>query len=104
MRRLHGHLFNSREQSTNALLSVLLGSISLLSCGIMIYLAYKNGGQAQLRYGGVVFICLFFALIGIILGILSRREPEKMYLTSYIGIVLNGLVLLLGFVLMYLGL
>lgn len=62
MRRLHGHLFNSREQSTNALLSVLLGSISLLSCGIMIYLAYKNGGQAQLRYGGVVFICLFFCI------------------------------------------
>ena len=46
----------------------------------------------------------FFALAGIILGILSRREPEKMYLTSYLGILLNGLVLALGFVLMYMGL
>lgn len=103
MRKPHGHLFSSREQSVNALLSVILGGISLLSCSIMVYLTYKNGGQAQLRYGGVVFICLFFSLAGMILAILSRREPEKFYLTSYLGILLNGLVLAFGFVVMYLG-
>lgn len=68
------------------------------------YLAYENGGQAQLRCGGVVFICLFFALAGMILGILSRREPEKQYMVSYLGMFLNGAVLCLGFALMYLGL
>lgn len=69
----------------------------------MVYLTYKNGGQAQLRYGVVVFICLFFSLAGMILAILSRREPEKFYLTSYLGMLLNGLVLAFGFVVMYLG-
>ena len=69
----------------------------------MVYLTYKNGGQAQLRYGCVVFICLFFFLAGMILAILSRREPEKFYLTSYLGMLLNGLVLAFGFVVMYLG-
>lgn len=69
----------------------------------MVYLTYKNGGQAQLRYGGVVFICLFFSLAGMILAILSRREPEKFYLISYLGMLLNGLVLAFGFVVMYLG-
>ena len=69
----------------------------------MVYLTYKNGGQAQLRYGGVVCICLFFSLAGMILAILSRREPEKFYLTSYLGMLLNGLVLAFGFVVMYLG-
>ncbi len=104
MRRKHGHLFNSREVSTGALLAVMLGGISLTACCVMIYLAYKNGGQAQLRHGGVVFICLFFALAGMILSILSRREPEKRYVVSYLGMILNGAVLGLGFVLMYLGL
>ena len=33
----------------------------------------------------------------------SRREPEKFYLTSYLGMLLNGLVLAFGFVVMYLG-
>lgn len=104
MRRRHGHLFSSREISTKALLSVTLGGISLTACCVMIYLAYENGGQAQLRCGGVVFICLFFALAGMILGILSRREPEKQYIVSYLGMLLNGAVLCLGFTLMYLGL
>jgi hypothetical protein len=61
LRKPHGHLFSSREQSVNALLSVILGGISLLSCSIMVYLTYKNGGQAQLRYGGVV-LYVFFSL------------------------------------------
>lgn len=81
-----------------------LGGISLTACCVMIYLAYENGGQAQLRCGGVVFICLFFALTGMILSILSRREPEKQYIVSYLGMLLNGAVLCLGFALMYLGL
>ena len=103
MRKPHGHLFSSREQSVSALISVILGGVSLFSCGIMVYLTHKNGGQAQLRYGGVVFICLFFSLTGMILAILSRREPEKFYLTSYLGMLLNGLVLAFGFIVMYLG-
>lgn len=104
MRRHHGHLFSSKEISVTALISVILGAISVFSCGSMIYLTYENGGRAQLRYGGVVFICLFFSLLGLVLAILSRREPEKQYFFSYLGMVLNGLVLALGFVIMYLGL
>lgn len=104
MRRRHGHLYNSREVSTNAVLSVIMGAISLFSSIMMIYLTYRNGGEAELRYGGVVFVCLFISLFGLILAILSRREPEKKYLVSYIGMVLNGLVLVLGFIIIYLGL
>lgn len=104
MRRRHGHLYNSREVSTNAVLSVIMGAISLFSSIMMIYLTYRNGGEAELRYGGVVFVCLFISLFGLILAILSRREPEKKYLVSYIGMALNGLVLVLGFIIIYLGL
>ena len=97
-------MFNSREVSTRALLSVALGVISVVSCSLMIYLAFLNGGQAELRSGGVVFLCLFFSLAGLILAILSRREPEKRYWVSYLGMVLNGGILALGFVIIYLGL
>lgn len=104
MNKHHGHLFNSREISTAALLSVILGVICIAACSVMIYLTYRNGGRAQLRYGGVIFICLFFSLLGLILAILSRREAEKLYFFSYLGMVLNGVVLVLGIVVMYLGL
>ena len=104
LKKRHGHLFNSKEISTRALLSAVIGLISVISCGIMIYLTYANGGVAELRYGGVVFLCLFFSLVGLILALLSRREPEKRYVVSYLGMLLNGAVLALGFVVMYLGL
>lgn len=104
MSRRHGHLFSSKEISILAVISDVLGAISVFSCGWMIWLTYRNGGRAQLRYGGVVFVCLFFSLLGMIMAILSRREPEKQYFFSYLGMVLNGLVLALGFVVMYLGL
>lgn len=97
-------MFNSKEVSFRALLSVALGVISVVSCSLMIYLTYLNDGRAQLRYGGVVFLCLFFSLAGLILAILSRREPEKRYWVSYLGMVLNGGILVLGFVIIYLGL
>ena len=104
LKKRHGHLFNSKEISTRALLSVAVGLISVIACGIMIYLTYLHGGTAELRYGAVVFLCLFFSLAGLILAILSRREPEKRYSVSYLGMILNGAVLALGFVVMYLGL
>ena len=43
-------------------------------------------------------------LIGLILAILSRREPDRWYFFSYAGIILNGAVVALCFVTMYLGL
>ena len=104
LRKRHGRMFNSKEVSIRALLSVILGVISVTACAMMIYLTCLNNGQAQLRYGGVVFLCLFFALGGMVLAILSRREPEKRYSVSYLGMVLNGAVLALGFVIIYLGL
>ena len=103
MKRRGSYLFTSKKQSTNALVSVSMGLIALISTILMIVMTYKNGGEAQLRYGAVVFVCLFFSLTGLILAILSRREPDKWYLFSYIGIVLNGAELLICFAAVWLG-
>lgn len=104
MKRPRSYLFRSRKQSTTAGISCSMGAISLISCLLMYYKAYQNGGKAQLSYAAVVFVCLVFSLIGMVLAILSRREPDRVYFFSYLGMILNGLVLVLCFVTMYLGL
>ncbi len=104
MKRPRSYLFTAKKQSTKALIATSLGLISVISMSVMIYLTYKNEGHAELRYGAVAFVCLFFSLIGLILAILSRREPDRWYFFSYAGIVLNGAVVALCFVTMYLGL
>jgi len=70
----------------------------------MIYGAYKNGGQAEPRHAAVVFVCLVLSLAGLILSILSRREPDRNYLFSYAGMVLNTIVIVFCGYVMYLGL
>ncbi|MBP3218317.1 MAG: hypothetical protein IJV26_04070 [Lachnospiraceae bacterium] len=95
--------FTNRKQSLKALISLSFGLICSVSCALMLYLTYQRGGEAELRYGAVVFVCLFFSLTGLILAILSRREPDRWYLISYIGMALNAMVVALCAVIIYLG-
>lgn len=104
MRRPHSYLFNSKKQSTTAGIACILGGISLLSCVLMYDEAYRNGGEASANDAAVVIVCLIFSLVGLILAILSRREPDRIYFFSYLGMALNGVPLVLCFVTMYLGL
>lgn len=103
MKRPRSYLFTSKKQSTRALISTILGLISIISSTMMIVLTYRNNGVALFRYGAVIFVCLFFSLAGLILGILSTRETDKWHFFSWVGIVLNALVLFLCFAAMYLG-
>lgn len=103
-RRRKGHLFSSKKQSYPGLLSFILGLISIVSLILVIYRTFLNDGKALLQYGAVVFLCLLFALCGLIAGILARREPERVYVFAWLGVVLNSVVLALCFVIMYLGL
>ena len=50
------------------------------------------------------FLCIVMALVGLIIAILSRKERDIYYFFSYLGMALNGAVLLAGAGVMYLGL
>lgn len=103
MKKPRNYLFTSRHQSWTALIGSSLGLISLVSSCVMIYEAYSNDGEARERSGAVILLCLIFSLVGMTLSVLSRREPDRWYFFSYAGMVLNGIVLALCFVIMYLG-
>ncbi len=104
MKRPRSYLFTARHQSTGALIAVSLGLISVISTGFVIYKTYEDGGSAGPRSAAVVLLCLIFALTGLILAILSRREPDTLYFFSYLGMILNAVVIAACFIIMYLGL
>ena len=95
--------FTNKKHSFKAMLSLLLGIISLTAGAVMVYLTYLNHGQAELRYGSVLFVCLIISLIGFILAALSVREPDRWYFLSYFSMFLNSLMLILCGVIVYLG-
>lgn len=71
----------------------MFGAVSLVSLITAVYLAYRNQGEAFVRYGVAGILCLIFSVAGLVLGIMARLEQDRFYLFAWIGIVLNILTL-----------
>ena len=74
-------------------MSTVLGLIDIASLGYIVYLTYKNKGVSLPRYGATGLLITIFSFVGLILGILSKSEPDRFYLFSYLGILFNILAL-----------
>ncbi len=102
-RNSKNYIFTNKTFSQKAIMSVILGIIGIASIIIAIVLTYSNGGLATLEYGGVVLLCMLYGFAGLILAILSKKEPDKYYFISYLGMVLNGIILVMVSMILYAG-
>jgi multisubunit Na+/H+ antiporter MnhB subunit len=95
--RKKNYIFTNKKHSNRAIMSTILGGISLVSLGIVTYLSYSQGG------GVTGALATIYSLIGLILGILTLREKDIYRIFPVLGTVLN--VVALGGVsfLLYLG-
>ena len=84
-------------------MSVILGVIGIASIIVAIVLTYAKGGNASLEYGGVVLLSLLYGFAGLVLGILSKKEPDKYYFLSYLGMVLNAVIITMVSLILYAG-
>ena len=96
-------MFTNKEHTLKGIMATILGMISIASLGYIIVNSYRNDGQVPLQYGAVAFLTMLFAFAGIVLGVLSKSERDKFYFVSYLGIVLNVLVLAALSVILYAG-
>ncbi len=96
-------MFTNKEHTLKGIMATILGMISITSLGYIIVNSYRNDGQVPLQYGAVAFLTMLFAFAGIVLGVLSKSERDKFYFFSYLGIVLNVLVLAALSVILYAG-
>lgn len=93
MAKKSGYIFTNKEHPQKAVMSTILGFVSAASVIMAIYFTFLNDGAAQVRYGVAAFLSMLFSLAGFVLGVMSRMEPDKYYFFSYLGLVMNGLVL-----------
>lgn len=96
-------MFTNKEHTLKGIMATILGVISLVSLVYIIGESYANAGEVPLQYGAVAFLTMIFAFAGIVLGVLSKSERDKFYFFSYLGIVLNVLVLAALSVILYAG-
>ena len=97
------YIFTNKKHSYKAIMAAILGIISLVSLGIVVYLTYLRDGQAQNGYGVTGLLAAVFSLAGLVLAIISFREKDNYMLFPWLGLLLNvaglgsvGLILYLG--------
>lgn len=82
-------IFTNKFYSPKGIMATILGVIDLVALVYIVYLTYQNGGVALARYGTSGLLITVFSFVGLILGILSKSEPDRFYLFSYLGILFN---------------
>lgn len=97
------YIFTNKEHPKKAIMSTMLGVLSVASLVLAIYLSYMDKGKENMRYGSACFLALLFAFVGVTLGALGRAEKDKFYLFCYMGIGLNLAAIGLVSLILYAG-
>lgn len=97
------YMFTNKRHSQRAIMSAILGAISTLSIGIVVYLTYQKAGEATTGYGVTGLLATLFSLTGLILGVLTVRDKTYYRVFPWLGIVLNLIALGSISVILYFG-
>ena len=84
-------------------MAVILGCISLISLGIVVFQAYKSAGEATVGFGVTGIMATLFSVIGLILSILTVKEKTYYKVFPVLGMVLNLLALAYVSIILYVG-
>lgn len=95
MGRKPNYIFTNKRHSNRAVMSTILGVISMLSLGAVIYLSSVQSGEVPPGYGVTGFLVAVFSMTGLVLGIVTAMEKDRYKLFPRLGIAFN-LIALLG--------
>ncbi len=70
-------------------MATILGIISITSLGIVVYMAYLNGGEIPVGYGFTGLLAAVYSLVGLILGIVTVQDKDYYRLFPWLGILSN---------------
>lgn len=96
--------FSDRHTSLGGVLSVILGSITILLSIVAIAISYANAGQGPLVVGALGIAAFLFDLCGLVIGLVSFKEQDKYYTTSVVGTLMCGVLFVLFFSILMMGL
>ncbi len=83
------YIFTNRRHAKRAIMSTILGLISNVSLGIVLYLTYLRAGNAPISYGLTGLLAAIFSMVGLILATLAMKEKDTFRLFPTLGIILN---------------
>ncbi len=103
MKRHKGYIFTNKRHSQKAIMSTILGIISVASMLVVIYLSFLRKGETPISYGLTGFLALIMSLVGLVLGIKTSLERERFKLFPILGLVFNFVAIAIVALVFYLG-
>lgn len=93
-------IFTNKKHPLIAIMSTILGGISVLSFAFGIIRSFVLSGDITGRFGFAGALAVLYAITGLILSLISFKKKESFHLFAVIGVVLNTVSLLVaGFLL-----
>lgn len=71
---------------------------------IVLYLTFLKDGRASISYGLTGLLAAMYSFIGLLLGLSSLKESDRYHLFQWIGISINGVMLIIMCLIIYAGL
>ena len=103
MFRRKNYKFTKKKNPQQGCMASILGAIANTSIALAVYFTYQNKGVAPMQYGTVILLSLLFAIVGFVLAIRACMEKDIYRLFPVLGIILNGITILAGGFILYLG-
>ncbi|MBR1861166.1 MAG: hypothetical protein IJ796_04815 [Lachnospiraceae bacterium] len=88
------YIFTNKKHPLIAIMSTILGGISVLSYVFVIVRSYMLKGDVPASFGIGAVLTLVYSVVGMILGLYSFKLKDSFHLFSVAGCVLNGIALL----------
>lgn len=102
MGKRKGYIFTDKKGSKRAAMAVILGIISLVSLGTVVFASYRNG-EARPGYGFTGLLALVYSAVGLVLGIVTAVDrnyykpvPVAAILVNTAALACIGLILYMG--------
>ncbi len=98
--RKQKYIFTNKKHPLIAIMSTVLGSVSLASFAFAIIRSFMLEGNIPARFGVAGMLSLVYSLVGAVLALYSFKLKDSFRLFSGIGLALNLLSLIAaGFIL-----
>ena len=103
-KRRANYKFTNKKHPAKAISSTILGGVSLFGILAAIYLSFLQRGDTKPGYGLTGLLAVIFSVTGVVLGVLSFRERDSFRVLSWVGSILNGMILVIVALLFIVGL
>ena len=93
-RRRGRYIFTDKKHPWRGVFSVIMGLFAFLCLFLSVMLTFRSKTAASGSYAVGAFLGFSYAVCGLVMGILSRRERDVYAVFPRTGIILNAFVLL----------